>query len=180
MNKQNTLTSLQSLFKSSHLLEVILLLILIVLSLLGIYIMKSSPSDGYLYWIVMIFIFGMAAMLISFTQAKLSKEHVFRDIWIEQSLHWLGAILAMCGVVLLLQAKNISLESTSLVMMLILSLATYLDGIRIGWRFSLVGNYLGLAMVAIAFLDNFMWVLYLIAIITVALVAVHEKRQAQR
>ncbi len=60
-------------------------------------------------------------------------------------------------------------KNTGLVMLLILSLATYIDGLRIGWRFSLVGNFLGLTAVSIAYLENFMWMLFGLAAITIGL-----------
>ena len=150
------------------LIEDIIMILLIILSMTGIAIMDFSPKDGYVYWMFMIMIFGVAAMAISLVQAKRGK-HMLQDIWIEQSLLWLGVLAALCGTLLLHESGNLVAQNTSLVMLLILSLACYIDGLRINWRFSLVGNFLGLTAVTIAYLDNFMWVLYLIAGLTIGL-----------
>ncbi|HFD11770.1 MAG TPA: hypothetical protein ENJ32_04800 [Crenotrichaceae bacterium] len=155
--------------KRQHLLEDLLLLVLILLTMLGIYIsdVAMADIDGYLYWMVMIIVFAISAMLINIIQSK-HKVSSIKEILVEQSLHWLGAILALFGVLLLVHAEALTHDSAALVFLIVLSLATYLDGIRIGWRFGLIGNYLGLAAVVMAYVDNPMWILYVIAFLTIA------------
>lgn len=138
--------------------------------------MNFSPADGYWYWAAMIFVFGFAAMAISLMQAE-RRKHTYSEIWLEQSLHWVGVILCLCGTLLLLYRGVLDDQSTGLVMLLVLSLATYLDGIRIGWRFSLVGNFLGLTAVVIAYTENFMWLLFGLAAISIGIVIYWERRQ---
>lgn len=185
MNDQDTINTTESPgTRSHHLLEDVFLVILILLSMLGIYIsdvasfndLGSADIDGYLYWMIMIFVFAISAMLISLVQSK-HKMVDFKHILIEQSLHWFGAILALFGVLLLVHAGSLSHESATLVFLLVLSLATYLDGIRIGWRFGLIGNYLGLAAVIMAYSDNVMWILYLIAILMIAAVFFVDRKR---
>lgn len=188
MNYQDTNNSTESSnTRSHHLLEDVFLVILILLTMLGIYISDVSSFDesgtadidGYLYWMIMIFVFAISAMLISMVQSK-HRMIDFKHILIEQSLHWFGAILALFGVLLLVHAGSLSHESATLVFLLVLSLATYLDGIRIGWRFGLIGNYLGLAAVVMAYSDNFMWVLYLIAISMIIAVFFVDRKRNQK
>ena len=150
------------------LIEKVTMALLIILSMIGISIMDFSPSEGYKYWVGMVPIFGIGAIIINFTQAN-QGEHIVRKIFIEQLLLWLGAFLALCGTLLLLHSDALDNKNTGLVMLLILSLATYIDGLRIGWRFSLLGNFLGLTAVSIAYLDNFMWLLFGLAAITISL-----------
>lgn len=156
-----------------------IMILLIALSLFGIAIMDISPTGsyfyGYFYWIAMILIFGIAAMIISFVQAKRGK-HIIQEIWQEQSLLWLGVLAALSGTLLLQEAGVLQANNTSLVILLLLSLACYIDGIRIGWRFSLVGNFLGLTAVSIAYLENFMWTLYVLAAITIGLTIYVDRR----
>lgn len=161
------------------LIEEIIIILLIILSLAGIAIMDFSHSEGYWYWVTMIFIFGIAAMIISFVQAKRGK-HVIRDIWMVQSLHWFGVILALFGTLILLYTETLNDESTSLVMLLLLSLATYIDGLRIGWRFALVGNFLGLTAVSIAYFEHFMWILFGLAAMTIGLTVYWQKLQVAK
>ena len=139
--------------------------------------MRFSPTEGYWYWVVVTLLFGLCAMLIGFVQTRQGR-HAFREIWIEQSLHWFGTALALAGSLLLLQFEALNDHSAGLVILLILSLATYIDGLRIGWRFALVGNFLGLAAVSIAYTDQFLPLLFSIALVTIAITVYWQKRSA--
>lgn len=165
-----------SLEKHSHLIEEVIIISLIILSLIGIAIMNFSPSEGYWYWVLMTPVFGVAAMIISFLQTKRG-HHATRQILVEQSLLWFGVLLGLCGTLSILHAGVLDDGNTGLVLLLILSLATYIDGLRIGWRFALVGNFLGLTAVLIAFLENFMWLLYGFAAITIGLTIYLDKHR---
>jgi hypothetical protein len=181
MNNQQPNQSSSLPTKRSHLLEDIILVILILLTMVGIYIshIATGDIDGYLYWMIMIVVFALSAMFISISQSKREGESV-KKIVIEQSLHWLGAILALFGVLLIVQAGSLTHDSAALVFLLVLSLATYLDGIRIGWRFGLIGNYLGLAAVVMAYLENSMWILYISAVIIIAAVFFVDRKRSAR
>jgi len=165
--------------KRRHILEDVVLLILILFTMVGIYISEIATAniDGYLYWMVMIVVFALSAMLINIVQSK-HKSVEIKDILVAQSLHWFGTILAFGGVLLLVQAESLTHDNAALVYLLILSLSTFLDGIRIGWRFSLIGNYLGLAAVIMAFIDNPVWILYLIAVLIIVAVFFIDKKHS--
>lgn len=164
--------------RQQHLLEDFILVVLILFTMVGIYIsnIAAADIDGYLYWMVMIFIFALSAMLISIVQSK-RKGSIIKKILIEQSLHWIGAILALFGVLLIVHSGSLTHYSAGLMFLLILSLATYLDGIRIGWRFGLIGNYLGLAAVVMAYADHSMWILYIIGVLIIVAVYFVDKKR---
>lgn len=159
--------------------EEVVIILMVVLSLVGIAVMRFSPTEGYWYWVVITLVFGVCAMLIGFVQTRQGR-HVIRDIWVEQSLLWFGVVLALCGSLLLLNFDRLDDQNTGLVILLILSLATYIDGIRIGWRFSLVGNFLGLSAVSIAFTENFVVLLFSIAAVTIAATILWQRQIAAR
>ncbi len=164
--------------KRYTLIEEIVMILLIILSMIGISVMDFSPSEGYRYWVGMIPVFGIGAIIINFVQAN-QKAHIVQKIFIEQLLLWFGVFLALGGTLLLLHVDALDNKNTGLVMLLILSLATYIDGLRIGWRFSLVGNFLGLTAVSIAYLDNFMWMLFGLAAITIGLTIFWDRRASK-
>jgi hypothetical protein len=62
--------------------------------------------------------------------------------------------------------------------LLILGLTTYLDGIRIGWRFCLTGIFLAVSAVATNFLESSMPLLFILAIVIIAVTVYLEKRKA--
>lgn len=144
-----------------------ILIFLLILSLAGIAITDYSPDDGYGYWLIMVFVFALFAILIAWLQSK-HNDGDFAEIVKEQSLHWSTSLLVVVGAFLLQKSGQLSPATASLVILLLLSLATMLDGLRIGWRFSLVGLYLGVSSVIRAFYGSIMWLDTLIAIIIVA------------
>ncbi|MCI0654154.1 MAG: hypothetical protein L0Y39_06725 [Methylococcaceae bacterium] len=180
MSKQDAVEQDQLILQSRYaMVEEAVIILMVILSLIGIAVMRFSPTEGYWYWVVITLVFGLCAMLIGFVQTRQGR-HVVRDIWVEQSLLWFGVVLSLCGSLLLLQFEQLTDQNTGLVILLILSLAIYIDGLRIGWRFALVGNFLGLAAVSIAYTEKFISLLFSIAAITIAITVVWQRRIAAR
>ncbi len=149
-------------------IEEAILILLLILSLVGNGITDFSPDDGYTYWLIMVVVFGLFAILIAWLQSKKHDVVDFTAILKEQFMHWSASLLIVGGTFLLQKSGQLSEVSASLVILLILSLATILDGIRIGWHFSLVGLFLGISAIVIAYSESFMWINALIAIVIVA------------
>jgi len=98
-----------------------------------------------------------------------------RELFKTQSLHWLGSLAAVLCLFSFVEAGHMSQEATGLMVLLILALTTYLDGIRIGWRFCLTGIYLAVAAVAANMMENFMPLLFALAIFIIAITVYREK-----
>lgn len=140
-----------------------ILIFLLILSISGIAVTDFSPDDGYGYWIIMVFVFGAFAILIAWLQSKHNAGD-FKEIVIDQSLHWSTSLVVVGGAFLLQKSGQLTPQSAGMVILLLLSLATMLDGLRIGWRFSLVGLFLGISSIIGAFYDFFLWIDIAIAI----------------
>ncbi|WP_027159212.1 hypothetical protein [Methylobacter luteus] len=143
--------------------EEAILVLLLILSLVGIGINDFSPADGLGYWIIMVFVFGLFGILIGWLQSKHNIDD-FKKIVREQSIHWLTSLIVVGGAFLVQKSGRIDPESAGLVILLILSLSTILDGLRVGWRFSFVGLFLGTSAVVAAYTEHFLWIEILIAI----------------
>jgi hypothetical protein len=72
---------------------------------------------------------------------------------------------------MLQKSGHLTPDAACFVILLLLSLASMLDGLRIGWRFSMVGLFLGVSSVIGAFYTAHMWidVIFVICIIAVTL-----------
>ncbi len=155
-----------------HIEEAILVLLLI-LSLVGIGIMDFSPADGYGYWLILVAVFCLFAMLIGWLQSK-HRSDDFKLILREQLIHWTSSLLVVGGAFLIHQSGRIAEEDAGLIILLILSLSTILDGLRVGWRFSLVGLFLGVAAVVSVYTSHFLWIELGIAVLIVAATVLWE------
>ncbi len=160
--------------KTKFQIEEAILIVLIILSVIGIAISDFSAHDGYMYWLALVFIFAGSAIGIAWLQSKQQETVDFSEIVKEQSLHWITTLLVVGGAFLLQKSGQLNEVNASLVILLILSLATMLDGNRIGWHFSFVGLFLGMSSIIIAFFDSFMWVVCILAIAIVAMTILWE------
>lgn len=161
-----------------HIEEAILVLLL-MLSLVGIGIMDFSPADGYGYWLILVFIFCLSAMIIGWLQSK-HRTDDFKIIFREQTIHWSTSLLVVGGAFLINQSGRIPEEDAGLFILLILSLSTILDGLRVGWRFSLVGLFLGVGAVISVYTPHFLWIELGIAILIISATILWEWWQEKR
>lgn len=130
--------------------------LLILLSLLGIFITDFSPDDGYGYWLLMVFVFGLVSVFVSWLQTK-SKGLDLGEIFKVQVMHWLHTIIVVGAASLLNKSGQLQGLSADLVILLILGLSTMLDGYHTGWQFSLLGLFLIGCTIIIGYVDPFMW-----------------------
>jgi hypothetical protein len=161
--------------------EEAILILLLTLTLVGVWITDYSPVDGYGYWMIMVFVFALLAMTIAWQQSR-HRMTDFKKIIREQSLHWFTSLLVVEGVFSLQKSEHLTQEDAGLVIMMILAQSTILDGLRVGWRFSLVGIFLGVSAIIAANTHHFFWIELIIAILIVAvtiLIEVWQERRAQ-
>lgn len=168
--------------KSAAPVEEVILIIMVIFCLVGIAVTDFSPQDAFMYWMAMIFVFGFAAMIAGWHNAKRHYDpngegNEVRELFKIQSLHWLGSLVGVLCLFSFVEAGHMSQEATGLMVLLILALTTFLDGIRIGWRFSLTGMYLAIAVVAANLLESFMLWLFALAILIIAITVYREKRK---
>ena len=154
------------------------LILMIILSLVGVGVTDFSPDDGYWYWMIMILVFGVIAVITGFVEAKKGDQHLVKKILVVQVIHWLGSMLTVMGVFLLLNAGRLDYENSGLVILLILALTTFLDGIRLGWRFSMAGIFLGITAVIAAYIEEFMWIIFLLAVVLIVFTLYWGRRRS--
>ena len=163
-------------------IEEAILILLLILSLVGVRITDYSPVDGYGYWIIMVFVFALFAMTIAWQQSR-HRITDFKKIIREQSLHWFTSLLVVEGIFSLQKTEHLSQADAGIVIMMILAQSTILDGLRVGWRFSLVGIFLGVSAIIAANTHHFFWIELIIAILIVMvtiLIEVWQERRARR
>ena len=141
-------------------------ILLMILSLVGIFITDFSQHDGYGYWMFMVLVFGMLSMFVSWLQAK-NNESGIGEIVKVQGLHWFHTLIIVGISSLLNRSGQLTELSATLVILLILALATMLDGMRIGWQFSLLGFFLAACALIVVYIDEFIWVCSGLALLVV-------------
>jgi hypothetical protein len=147
-------------------IEEAILILLLILALIGVRITDYSPVDGYGYWMIMVFVFALFAIIIGWIQSR-HRITDFKKILREQSIHWFTSLLVVEGVFSLQKSEHLSQADAGIVIMMILAQSTILDGLRVGWRFSLVGIFLGVSAIIAVHTHHFFWIELIIAILIV-------------
>ena len=88
---------------------------------------------------------------------------------------WLGLLLAVRLVYLLLHTGRLDNENTGLIILLLLALTTFFAGIHLGWRLCLVGGFLGAALVAATYLEEYVWILLILGLSVLAMVFILKR-----
>ena len=163
-------------------LDEAVLILLLLFSIGGAVVGDFSPQDAYLYWLLMIPIFGLGSMIAGWAQASLHghvRGQSLGELFMLQLLHWGGVFFTVVGVFFLLHLRFLDGKAAALVILLILALATFLDGIRIGWRFSLAGIFLGTTAMLTAYLEQFLPLVILLAVALILFTIYWGKRERQ-
>jgi hypothetical protein len=142
----------------------IIFVVLMVLSLVGVGITDFSPARSYWYWFAMAPIFACACLIIEWSCVRGEGKN-WLGILRTQLLTWLGLLIAVQLVFLLLRAGRLTYESTGLVILLLLALTTFIVGISLGYQLCLLGGFLGITLLIVAYLEQYVWVLLLVAML---------------
>ena len=159
--------------------EGIALLTSLVLSLLGIAVTDYSPTRSRHYWAIMTLVLALSGMVIGSARARRSGRPIGEYLVI-QTVHWAATGVAVAGVFLLLRSGRLNYENTGLVLLLLLGLSTFLDGFRVSWHFSLIGVLMFLAAIVSGFVEQYIWVLLIVAVATAVAVITWERRKVTR
>jgi len=138
----------------------------LLLSLLGAYIGYSYRHTSHDYWFVMIFLFTAIAIAPDYYQFKQHGDN--HKALIDRLLHWSGGLCAGIVIYAYHNSGRIFHEEAGLIVLLILALTTYLDGIKRGWRCIFAGLFLGLVTVCVAYFDSYIWQLSMLAATAIA------------
>ena len=151
-----------SFFRSGRNINQIVFSALIVLAMIGIIITDISPTNALYYWIFMLVAYAGTAIYFGQKLAG-TEETGLGDFVLKQIIHWGGSLVAILCVYVLLHTGRVNHEEAGLIMLLVLALATFLAGSRVGWHFYLLGALLCVTTIVVAYIEAFMWIIILVA-----------------
>jgi CDP-diglyceride synthetase len=159
----------------------IILILLLLLSVVGIALTDFSPIKGFWYWMAMGPFFCGATITIEWSRMNRQGENKGRLIW-TQIFHWLG-YLATVYLIFLLSGKDtgrLNNVDVGLVALMILAFATFSAGVTASWRISVVGVFLGIAVVAIALVEEYIWALLIPLALIIIGAFLFRRRKAKK
>jgi len=143
--------------KARHPTELILI-VLLLLSVVGIALTDFSPKNGFWFWMAMGPVFCAAGIAVEWgnlTKRGESKAKLVRN----QIIHWIGYLTTVYLIFILsgVETGRLNNVDVGLVALLILAFASFSAGITANWRISILGIFLGIAVCAIALLQEYIW-----------------------
>ena len=147
------------------LIESLVGLALLILAFFAIASSDVSATGSRSYWNLLLLIFAITA----FASDRIHTEHSLADMRsvLTISLHWLGVFVAMQLVHYFVTTGRMANADTGLTNGLVLALGTFLFGIYSNWRMLVIGVALALATAGVAFIEEFIWFLVIIAVVAI-------------
>lgn len=154
--------------------EEYLFAVLIVLSIVGIAITNYSQNYVLEYWLVMVPVFACVSIYYGWVRDK-KKRHDISPVIREQILQWAGLLIAVLLVLLLVNYGSISRKDAGYFIIILLSLSTYIAGIRYDWKLIVLSALLGLTAGVAAIVEYLFLIVLIVALLAGAAVFYRRK-----
>ncbi|MGB5617293.1 MAG: hypothetical protein WBM78_10660 [Desulfobacterales bacterium] len=145
----------------------VVMILLVLLVIVGIGITDYSPHLSHLYWLAMVLVTGIACLAMEWSRAR-KKGHTATTIVKTEVLIWLSVLVAVQLVYFLFHSGRLDSENTGLIILIILALATFLAGLRLGWRLCIIGLLMGGALILATYLEEFLWIILMVVLAAAA------------
>ena len=86
------------------------------------------------------------------------------------ALHWLGVLVAIELVYVFIDAGRLTNADTGLLNGTILALGTFTSGVHTNWRLVVIGTALGLGTAAVAYIEQYLWILFALALLALGII----------
>jgi hypothetical protein len=142
-------------------------IVVLFLAVVGVAYTSAFGQPPYGYWEFLAVMIGGACIVIEWGNTD-DKSKRLRLAGL-QVLHWIAVLIAMN--ILLLPSVNGFLNSpaTGLAIMLLLALGAFTAGIRTSWDIAFLGLAMALTVPAIGWFKNSALVLFLVALVVIAI-----------
>jgi len=139
---------------------------MLLLALIGMGITQASEKNAWEYWLLVVVVYAGLSLWRTFNKAK-QDGTPFTNLAGREIAHWL-VLLAFFALVMLLERREIiSRESASDFSLALLALACCLAGVHFDWMLMIVGVVLTVMLMAMATLEQYSIVLWILMILVV-------------
>lgn len=157
-------------FKQVLKVDAVLFVSIIFLAVLGVGITNYRIDSAYSYWSYMLVF--LALMTTAWGMWRSKKLGLLKSgkLLYQQAILWGGALVAVAVIYRLLNAGRINVDTTGLLVLLMLTFTTFVDGMLVSWKLYVVSALLLLTLLMAAYVGQFLWIILLVAVVLIALV----------
>lgn len=134
--------------------------LILFLSFIGLLMGNLFQKGNWMYWRWMAPIFALLCLLLSFYLRKKNHSRSLVTIWHELA-HWIGVLATIYLVSLFTRTGLMGHIQESLVVMSILALAIFLNGLYGEWSLILIGIILAIFTAGAAFAEAYLYTIML-------------------
>jgi hypothetical protein len=151
------------------LVDAAIFLVLLGLSFFGIAGSDIAAESSQSFWGILALIYGVAGFALQW----LHHPHRLASTTnlLRLAATWIGVFAAIQLMFLFIAAGRLDNPDAGLVNGLILALGAFVSGIYTSWRMILLGVVLALGTAFVAVVEQYLWVLLALAIVTIAALA---------
>ena len=123
------------------------------------------PSHSVSFWLITTVLFAIIAIVHVFRSGAANRS----SLALKQLAHWGAFFAAMVLLHSQLVVDLVAGDPSVIVVLILLALATFLDGVYVDWRFCVVGLVLASGSLIVAWLDDWALLLTLAGVVVVAM-----------
>ncbi len=158
--------------------EMIAGLVIIGIAFVAIALTDVSSLRSLLYWNILVVLVAIAGLANRHLHNSLSLTD-YRAV-IRVISHWLSVLVVLHLVFVLVSTGRMANADVGLTCGFILTLGTFLDGVHGNWRMMILGLALGLLALGMAIVEQYLWVLSGVAILTIVMLLVGSRLTRQK
>ena len=130
--------------------------LLVILAFIGLVVTDVKEDGGWWYWRLIIPVFAISSIWLSWYMRKKSLPQKGRLIW-QELVHWLGLVFAVLLVSKIVNIGIMGRFEASIMILILLALTTFTAGVYTEFTFIFVGLLLGFVAYGVAFLDQYLY-----------------------
>lgn len=153
--------------------------VLVLLALIGVVVTNISPVNAHGFWVLMLVVYACTATYYGRNSAS-SLDGGLGGFVGKQVIHWGGSLTAVLCVYALVRTGTVNYEQAGTMILLILALATFLAGSHVGWRFYILGAFLALITVIMAYVERYLWLIVVIVCLILGAVYLWTRYKSSR
>jgi hypothetical protein len=151
--------------------------VMFVLAFIGI-AASDVTTTSQTYWLLLAIVFGLICLGLDWVHEPRGTS--WWKAALKTGLHWFGVLLAIELVYVLISAGRLTNADTGLLNGTILALGTFTSGVHTNWRIALIGLTLGLGTAAVAYVEQYLWILFILALLTLGIIIAVARMRSRR
>ncbi len=139
--------------------------VMLLLAFIGI-AASDAARASQVYWSGIAVVFFLLCVALDFIHEP--RGTAWAGPTLRGALHWLGVLAALELVFIFIGAGRLTNADTGLFNGVVLALGTYTCGVYANWRLMVIGVALGLGTAAVAYVEQYLWILLILALLALA------------